>query len=148
MARYFLEFSMKSRILLLIGALAITPTLDGCAVAGHMAEKVGGILNRIAGDRNSAVSQTVGAVGDLYTKVGQSVSDTNASGTGAPVVSAEAVPPPMIVNVPVTKAATVPVPAKPNPKAAAKKPPTSSIQPVAATPADQPAAKPKKGPVN
>lgn len=152
MARYFLEFSMKSRILLLIGALAVSAALSGCAVAGRMAETAGGILNRISGDRGNAASQTVGAVGDLYTKVGQSVSNDGANGVSAPSASVEVVSAaaPAAAPAPVAKTATAPTSAKAKAKPAAKKPTTSSVQPVAATSVDQKAAqaKAKKGPVN
>lgn len=133
---------MKSRILLLIGALLIiTPQLNGCV--GTMVQRVNNVVDNMTG-ANDANNQSFmarsGRVSRQQSELGMSLLPSQTPEVVTPVPAAA----PVVAPAPVTKTATTPAPKA---KIAAKKPttvPTSSVQPVAATPADQRAAKPAK----
>lgn len=142
MVRYFLEFSMKSRILLLIGALLIiTPQLNGCV--GTMVQRANDLTARITGaddPNNKGFMAESGRLSNAMANGGMALLEGKpVEGVTAPAPAAAVAP------MPVAKVAS-PAP-KPAPKPAANKKATvsaSSVQPVAATPADQRAAKPAK----
>lgn len=129
---------MKSRILLLIGALLIiTPQLNGCV--GTMVQRANDLTARITGaddPNNKGFMAESGRLSNAMANGGMALLE------GKPVEG---------VTAPAPAAAVAPMPvakvASPAPKPAANKKATvsaSSVQPVAATPADQRAVKPAK----